>query len=117
MLKKFDLLQIPISLSYNNKYFYNTKFGAALSLISFIIIVSLTAYEIKTLTDKSSFSLITNKYTDLSQNIDFSKIPIFFQLMNNAGEIIEIDDKLYEFQAYDMNWDVKIDEKGKKMLM
>ena len=114
MLKKFDLLQIPISLSYNNKYFYNTNFGAVLSLICFIFIVCLTAYEIKTLTDRSSFTLITNKYTDLSQIIDFAKIPLLFQLMNNAGEIVEMDEKIYEFQAYDINWEVQIDEKGKK---
>ena len=115
MLKKFDLLKIPISLSYNNNHFYNTNFGAVLSLISFIFIVCLAAYELKTLTDKSSFSLITNQYTDLSQIIDFADIPLFFQLMNNAGEMIEIDEKLYEFQAYDMNWNVQIDEKGKKI--
>ena len=113
-LKKFDLLHIPISLSYNNEYFYNTKFGAVLSLLCFIIIMSLGAYEMKTLLDKSSFSIISTKYTDLSQIIDFSKIPLLFQLIDNAGRIIEIDDKLYEFKAYDMDWIVRKDENGKK---
>ena len=113
-LKKFDLLHIPISLSYNNEYFYNTKFGAVLSLLCFIIIMSLGAYEMKTLLDKSSFSIISNKYSDLNQIIDFSKIPLLFQLIDNAGRIIEIDDKLYEFKAYDMDWIVRKDENGKK---
>ena len=69
----------------------------------------------KILIDKSSFSIISNKYTDLSQIIDFSKIPLLFQLMDNAGKIIEIDDKLYEFKAYDMDWIVQNDENGKKV--
>ena len=91
-LKKFDLFNIPISLSYNKEYFYNTYFGAVLSFLCFIIIIIIATYEMKILIDKSSFSIISNKYTDLSQIIDFSKIPLLFQLMDNAGKIIEIDD-------------------------
>ena len=114
VFKRFDLLNIPISLSYKNEYFYTTYFGATLSMLCLIIIIGISSYEIKTLIDKSSFSIISNKYSDLNQIIDFSKIPLLFQLIDNAGEIIEINDKLYEFKAYDMEWLVENDKKGKK---
>lgn len=112
--KKFDLLQIPISLSYNNEYFYTSNIGAALSIIFFIIIMCIGAYEIKTLTDKTSFSIISNQYKDLSEIIDFSKRPLLFQLIDNTGQIMEINDKLYEFRAYDMEWAVENDKNGKQ---
>ena len=35
----FDLLRIPISLSYKNKYLYRTFIGASLTIIGAIIIV------------------------------------------------------------------------------
>ena len=112
--RKFDFLQIPISLSYNSEYFYTTNIGATLSIFCFIIIVCISSYEIKILTDKSSFSIISNQYTDLSAIIDFSKTPLLFQLIDNAGQIMEINDKLYEFKAYNMEWTVETDENGKK---
>ena len=112
--RKFDFLHIPISLAYNNEYFYTTYIGAALSIFCFIIIVVISSYEIKTLAEKSSFSIISNQYTDLSEIIDFSKTPLLFQLIDNAGQIMEINDKLYEFKAYDMEWIAETDENGKK---
>jgi len=112
--RKFDLLHIPISLSYNNEYFYSTNIGATLSILCFIMIICLGSYEIKTLHDKSSFSIISNQYTDLSEIIDFSKSPLLFQLIDNTGEIMEINDKLYEFIAYDMEWIAENDKNGKK---
>ena len=82
---KFYLLHIPISLSYNNEYFYITNIRAVLSIICFIFIVAISSYEIKTLTDKSSFSIISYQYTDISEIIDFSKTPLLSQLIDNAG--------------------------------
>ena len=35
----FDLLRIPISLSYKNKYLYRTFIGASLTIIGIIILV------------------------------------------------------------------------------
>ena len=112
-LRSCDLLHIPMSLSYRNEYFYTTNIGAVLTILCFIFIVIITSYEIKTLTDKSSFSIITNQYIDLNEKIDFARRPLLFQLIDNAGEIVGIDNKLYEFKAYDMEWIVEKDEKGK----
>ena len=112
--KNCDLLHIPMSLSYKNEYFYTTYIGAFLTIIFFIIIVSLTSYEIKTLSDKSSFTIISNQYSDLNEQIDFGKIPLLFQLIDNAGEILELDNKLYEFKAYDMEWAIEFDKNRKK---
>ena len=112
--KNCDLLHIPMSLSYKNEYFYTTYIGAFLTIICFIIILSLTSYEIKTLSDKSSFTIISNQYSDLSEQIDFGKRPLLFQLIDNAGEILELDNKLYEFKAYDMEWIIEFDKNKKK---
>ena len=112
-LKSCDLLHVPMSLSYRNEYFYTTNIGAFLTLLCLIIIVIIASYEIKTLADKSSFTIITNQYIDLNEKIDFSRRPLLFQLIDNTGEIMEIDDKLYEFKAYDMEWIVEKDENGK----
>ena len=112
--KNCDLLHIPMSLSYKNEYFYTTYIGAFLTIICFIIIISLASYEIKTLSDKSSFTIISNQYSDLSEQIDFGKRPLLFQLIDNAGEILELDNKLYEFKAYDMEWIIEFDKNKKK---
>jgi hypothetical protein len=112
--KNCDLLHIPMSLSYKNEYFYTTYIGAFLTIICFIIIISLASYEIKTLSDKSSFTIISNQYSDLSEQIDFGKRPLLFQLIDNTGEILELDNKLYEFKAYDMEWIIEFDKNKKK---
>ena len=112
--KSCDLLHTPMSLSYKNEYFYTTYIGAALTIICLIIIICIGSIEIKELVDRSSFSIISNQYSDISQSIDFSKRTLLFQLIDNAGEMMDLDDKLYEFKAYDMEWLVEYDQDGKK---
>lgn len=114
--KSFDLLHTPMSLSYKNDYFYTTYIGAFLTILCIIIVISISSYEIKELVNKSSFSIISNQYSDISQSIDFSKRTLLFQLIDNTGEMMELDDKLYEFKAYDMEWIVEYDQDGKKKL-
>jgi hypothetical protein len=113
-LKNCDLLHIPISLSYKNDYFYSTNLGSSLTIMLLLLILSLCAYEIKILADKSSFSIITNQYQDLKQEIDFLERPILFQLINNRGKVIEIDDRLFEFKASVMEWLSYVNDEGKK---
>ena len=112
--RNFDLMHTPMSLSYKNEYFYTTNIGAILTILCFIIIIGIGAFEIKSLYDKSSFTIISNQYIDLNEKIDFSETPLLFQLIDNKGEILKIDEKLFEFIAYDMEWYVGIDENGKK---
>ena len=106
--KNCDLLHTPMSLSYKNEYFYTSNIGAILTILCFLIIVIFGTYEIKVLVDKSSFTLITNHYIDLSQAIDFETRPLLFQLIDNTGEFMEMDEKLFEFIAYDMEWSVEV---------
>jgi len=77
-IKNFDLLHIPMSLSYKNEYFYKTNIGAALTIICFIIIICISSYEIKTLVDKTSFSLITSQYMDFQRVLIFLKAYFYF---------------------------------------
>ena len=53
----------------------------------FAIIIALVTYEIILLYNKSSFTLISNQYTDLSETIDFSQTPFLFQLINEKGKV------------------------------
>ena len=100
--KHCDFFKIPTSLCYKREYYYATNVGAFLTIICFLFIVSLASYEIRSLYEKSSFTIISNQYTDLSQKLDFSQTPIMFQLANDNGELIESDEKLFEFKAYDI---------------
>ena len=70
--KKNDFLKFPTSLNYKNEYCYETNIGAALSIIFFFIIIALTSYELLLLFKKTSFTLISNQFIDISQTIDFS---------------------------------------------
>ena len=101
--KRYDFLNVPTSLSYKNDYFYATKVGATLTLFFFLLIIFLIAYEIIVLYKKTSFTLISNQYTDLLQSIDFSETPILFQLTNSNNKIMDLaDKKLFELIAYNM---------------
>ena len=89
-----DFLNIPTSLSYKNEYFYATNVGATLTIFFIIIIISLSTYEVILLYHKTSFSLISNQYTDLSQTLDFSQTPFLFQIINNKGKHIDLENKI-----------------------
>ena len=102
MVQKFDFLNVQPSLCYKNKYFYETKIGGILTILLFFIFISLISYEIILLYEKSSFSLISNKYTELSQTIDFSKNPILFKLTDDKGKNLELDNKLYSIEAFNI---------------
>ena len=100
--RKCDFLNVPTSLSYKNEYFYATNVGAALTLFFFVIIIAITTYEIILLYKKSSFTLISNQYTDLSEIIDFAQTPFLFQLINDRGREMNVDDKAFVMESYIM---------------
>ena len=110
--RKCDFLNVPTSLSYKNEYFYATKVGAALTVFFFAIIIALTTYEIVLLYNKSSFTLISNQYTDLSETIDFSQTPFLFQLINEKGKVTNKDDKAFVLEAYTMEQSITKYENG-----
>ena len=112
--KKYDFLNIPTSLSYKNEYFYETNIGAALSIIFFLIIITLTSYELLLLFKKSSFTLISNQFTDISQTIDFSETPFLFQMTSSKGKNIDMDNKLFVIKAYNMEQTITINKNGTK---
>jgi len=111
-LKRCDFLNIPTSLSYKNEYFYATYIGGVLTIIFFVIIIIITSYQIAILNTKSSFKLISNQYTDLSQVIDFSETPFLFQMVNDRGRVIELDSKLFDIVAYNMEQTIIYYENG-----
>ena len=115
-IKRFDFFNIQTSLSYKNEYFYSTFVGAVLTIITFFIILGVIGYEILLLCKKTSFTLISNQYTDLSQKIDFSKTPFLFELTNHQGQIIDILDKrLFSIEAYNMEMQIELGKDGSKI--
>ena len=101
--KRYDFLNVPTSLSYKNEYFYATNVGASLTVFFFLLIIFLISYEIIILYKKSSFTLISNQYTDLLQSIDFSETPLLFQITNSNNKIMDLEDeRLFELIAYNM---------------
>ena len=110
--RKCDFLNVPTSLSYKNEYFYTTNVGATLTVLFFVIIITLTTYEIILLYKKNSFSLISNQYTDLSEVIDFSQTPFLFQLINDKGKVTNKDDKTFFMEAYIMEQSIIQYENG-----
>ena len=113
-LRRFDLLNVPTSLSYKNEYFYATNIGAILTILFSFVIISIATYEIIVLCNKTTFSLISNQYTDLSQAIDFSRTPFLFQLSNEKGKLIDIDNKLFVIEDYNMEMTFTIEKYGTK---
>ena len=78
----------------------------------FAIIIALVTYEIILLYNKSSFTLISNQYTDLSETIDFSQTPFLFQLINEKGKVTNKDDKAFVLEAYTMEQSITKYENG-----
>jgi len=85
-----------------------------LTIIFFIIIICISSFEIKSLVDKTSFSIITSQYMDLSKNINFSESILLFQLVDSSGKEIEQSEQIYEFKAYDMESVLEYTSTGKK---
>ena len=112
--KKCDFLNFPTSLSYKKEYFYETNIGAALSIIFFFIIIALTSYELLLLFKKTSFTLISNQFIDISQTIDFSQTPFLFQMTSSNGQNIDMDNKLFVIDAYNMEQTITINKNGTK---
>jgi len=112
MFRRYDVFNVPTSLGYKNEYFYSTNVGAALTIFFFLIMIILISYQIIILYEKSSFTLIFNQYTDLLQTIDFSETPILFQMTNSNNRIMELDKKLFELVAYNMECTVTKYENG-----
>ena len=110
--RRYDFFNVPTSLGYKNEYFYSTNVGAALTIFFFLIVIILISYQIIILYKKSSFTLIYNQYTDLLQTIDFSETPILFQMTNSNNKIMELDKKLFELVAYNMECTVTKYENG-----
>ena len=108
----FDLLSIPISLSYKKKYLYSTFVGATLTIICAILIILFLIIKLNQILSKSQFSIISNEYQNPKGEIDFSNIPILFTLADNNGNPIQINSKIFEFSVVSSEYVQKNDING-----
>ena len=95
----FDLLRIPISLSYKNKYLYRTFIGASLTIIGIIIIVVYFTVKVIEVIKKKSFVIISNEFQNPKASINFTNIPILFALADNNGNPLELNPKIVDFSV------------------
>ena len=108
--KNFDLLKIPISLSYKKKYLYKTFIGATLTIIGFVLIISFFIFKLTKIINKSLFTLISNEFQNPKGFIDFTNIPILFALADSNGNPLELNSQIFEFSVvlseYIQNYDI-----------
>ena len=111
-LMVLDLYGLPIPLYFKNKSQYKTHFGAIISILSLVIILTFIIILSKELFEKTSFTIVS----DLQSKIDLYNIPILFYLTNSNSVPIPFDDKLYSFSAVDNHYLVTT-ENGTKNLI
>ena len=106
----FDLLKIPISLSFKKKYLYKTFIGSTLTIFGAILIIVYFIIRLNQIISKSIFTIISNEFQNPKGEIDFSNIPILFALADNNGNPLKLDSKIFEFSVvlseYVQNFDI-----------
>ena len=107
-----DLLKIPISLSYKDKYLYRTHIGATLTMIGFIIIIVYIIIKFTEIIEKSSFSIISNEYQNPLDSINFTNVPILFAMTDADGNPLDLNKKLVDFSVVFSEYVQNFDEKG-----
>ena len=108
----FDLLKIPISLSYKKEYLFKTFVGATLTIAAFFIILIYFIYKIIHLVKKTNFSIITNEYQSPTETINFKNIPILFSLTDEDSNPIQLNSKIYDFSVVFSNYIQHFDNYG-----
>ena len=96
---KLDLLTVPISLSYKNKYLYRTFIGSTLTIICAIIIIGYFLSTFIEIISKTTFTIIYNEFQNPKESINFTNVPILFGITDNIGNPIPLDPKLVDFSV------------------
>ena len=106
----FDLLKIPISLSFKKKYLYKTFIGSTLTIFGVILIIVFFIIKLNQIINKSEFTIISNEFQNPKGEIDFSNIPILFALADNNGNPLKFNSQIFEFSVvlseYVQNFDI-----------
>ena len=113
----FDLLRIPISLSYKKRYLYRTFIGATLTLIFSILIIVFFIIKLNEIIRKTEFSIISNEYQNPKGEIDLSTIPILFALADNNGNPLQLNSKIFEFSVVSTEYVQKYDTDGNSKII
>ena len=107
-----DLLTIPISFSYKDKYLYRTFIGATLTIILAIIIVTYFLIKVIEIINKSSFSIIYNEFQNPKESINFTNVPILFGITDLIGNPRPLDQKIFDFSVILNEYIQNFDENG-----
>ena len=98
-LRKFDLFQIYVPISYKNSYTYKSNLGGMLTIISFLIIIIYSLIKLSILFDRTTFTIQMNEYHDLGGTVNLTSTPILLQVFDKTGNSMEYDTKLFSFSA------------------
>ena len=113
----FDLLRIPISLSYKKRYLYRTFIGATLTLIFSILIIVFFIIKFNEIIRKTEFSIISNEYQNPKGEIDLSTNPILFALADNNGNPLQLNSKIFEFSVVSTEYVQNYDTDGNSQII
>ena len=97
-LKMMDIFESPVTLSYNNRYLYQTNFGGILTIITVLTIFVYSITSLIELFQGSNYSLVSNELIDYKYKLDFSNVPFGFKLINSKGEDFPLDPSIYNYK-------------------
>ena len=75
-LKKIDLFDKQLPLTFKKDYFHNTNLGGVLTILNIILILILLFFLINDLSNGNNFTIFSNKSEYLNSGISFSNIPM-----------------------------------------
>ena len=102
-LKKCDLFENPITLSYNENCFYKTNIGGFLSLLDIIIIVGYFVINIEEIIGYNSYTISQIESYNINNIINFTSVPFAFKLTTSNGTDIIYDQKIFTYKIVQIN--------------
>ena len=99
LYNRLDLLTLPISLSYKEKYLYRTFIGATLTIICIIILSIYFIIKLHEIISKTSFSIISNEFQNPKASINFTNVPFLFAITDNIGNPRQLNSKIFDFSV------------------
>ena len=114
--KSMDLLEVPVSLSFKQHYYFETNAGSILTLLNVILIICYSFYNISDLIHGENYSLVTNEFENEHSIIDFSNTPFSFTMLSSSGKFLQYDKKLLDYKIQELNWYYVPDEFGNPVM-
>ena len=97
-LKKCDLFENPITLSYEGHFFYKTKLGGFLTFLDIIVILGYFILNIEEILGKDNYTIYQKESYNSNNVINFTSVPFAFKLTTLNGTDISYDPKIFTYK-------------------